>query len=126
MVATAKDWLLQAEADLKAALDNITTKNFHISVQASQQAVEKGLKAIILQENNEIPKTHNLFTLAKKIKTPPHILDLCSKLNPIFHESRYPDATPQIPAKHFTKDKAEHFLNIAKEVTAWIQKQARP
>lgn len=62
------DWLIYAENDLKtakAALQEDVTNNacFH-----AQQTVEKSLKAILLAEENEVPKVHDLLFLLERVQ----------------------------------------------------------
>jgi HEPN domain-containing protein len=64
---TVAAWLLKLESDLKIARDESETQEpatdavcFHC-----QQAVEKGLKALLISRNQEINRTHDLSLLLK-------------------------------------------------------------
>ena len=61
-----KDWIKKANEDLLVAkhIINISPTN---STYHSQQAVEKYLKAFLIINNIEPPKTHNIY----------HLLRLC-------------------------------------------------
>ena len=60
------NWFKQAEADLKSAQNCKKSFDFYISVFASQQAVEKALKALCLFKLREFPKGHSIIYIARK------------------------------------------------------------
>lgn len=64
-------WLEFAEYDLKSAKWQLEGKIFVSSCYASQQAAEKALKALLLENGNIPPKIHSLdrlITVLKSIK----------------------------------------------------------
>jgi HEPN domain-containing protein len=58
-----RNWLLQAKADLDGARSNMEAGKFYIAAFMSQQAVEKALKAVVLQADSELLKTHSVIRL---------------------------------------------------------------
>ncbi|MEM3506151.1 MAG: HEPN domain-containing protein [Candidatus Bathyarchaeia archaeon] len=123
-----KDWLDQAEGDLKAAKDLHNTGNYAWSCFASQQSAEKSLKAIA--ESLATPSIgHNLIilisTISKKIEIPISIKSACKRLNRFYIPTRYPNAFPSGAPIHMYDDEdsiqaikdAEEVFNFAKKVT---------
>jgi HEPN domain-containing protein len=123
-----KDWLDQAEGDLKAAKDLYNTGNHAWSCFASQQSAEKSLKAIL--ESLAIPSIgHNLLlllsTISEKIEIPNNIKSACKRLNRFYIPTRYPNAFPSgAPIQMYDSEDsiqaikdAEEVLNFAKKVT---------
>jgi len=53
-----------------------------MSVFASQQAVEKALKALCLYKLREFPKGHSIIYLAQKVDVPEYMLSGIRDLNP--------------------------------------------
>jgi len=82
-----------------------------------QQSVEKGLKALYIKKYQKLLKIHDLVELAKKIGAEFEVLDLCSKLNPAYIETRYPD----VP-KSYNKENIKELLKDAEKVLKWIKK----
>ncbi len=71
-------WMFRASQDLRTIENNFKDDpEFLASVNCylAQQAAEKILKAFLLAKGKELPKTHDLFFLAKK----------CSEVNPQIH-----------------------------------------
>lgn len=90
-------WFEQAKADLKSATDLLKTENFYASVFFSQQAAEKSLKALYIDEKRMIAKTHNLVFLARELGAPENIINNCAELTPDYLTARYPDAATGAP-----------------------------
>ncbi|MBI4983510.1 HEPN domain-containing protein [Candidatus Woesearchaeota archaeon] len=126
MVPEVSAWLDQAEADFKTAKDNIRSRNYYASVIFSQQCAEKGLKALFILIKKEVPpKIHDLVELGRLIQAPPEIVSPASALSGTYFSSRYPDAIPEIPAKYYTKEKAEQHLKEAEVILRWASKKIR-
>lgn len=75
---TLRNWVRKAESDFKIARDEMATEQpatdavcFHL-----QQCVEKYLKAYLLSQGAEIPRTHNLALLVAR----------CRKYDPDFQK----------------------------------------
>lgn len=117
----AFEWLKAANDDLmtiKEIIDN--THLTHIVAFHAQQCVEKSMKAIIEEEEIDIPKIHNLVQLYKKVSFKLDNLDekLMSMLDELYKESRYPGDMGLLPCgKPSIKDATEFydFANIVFE-----------
>ena len=77
MINKILEWLEKANKDLEAA-KILLEKIPEISAYHSQQAVEKYLKAYLVSENKDFPKTHNIYFL----------LELCIELDSKFKKLR--------------------------------------
>jgi len=113
------EWWEQAKRDLRAARSNLLVKEYNISSFQSQQAAEKALKALILKNNNRLPKEHDLVLLANKSKLPENMIQLCKDLTPVYVETRYPDVNG---FKQYTKEESEEDIKMAEEILRWVEK----
>jgi len=94
-----------------------------MSVFASQQAVEKALKALCLYKLREFPKGHSIIYLAKKVNIPENMLSGIRDLNPEYLSTRYPDMAAGIPAELYDESIAARHLKTAEQVIEWVKKQ---
>lgn len=80
----AKDWLREAEAELKAAGDLCRTENWSWCCFTAQQAAEKALKAV-LEAKRSRKGGHNLNVLLEEVErfveVPPGVREACRRLN---------------------------------------------
>ena len=116
-----KDWILMADKDLSAA--EILSKEEYpltnIVVFHCQQAIEKYLKAFLVENDIPIIKTHDLIKLNDVIK---EIIDLkidetnLLLVNDIYSESRYPGEIGLLPDGLPTNEQAKDFIEYAKEI----------
>ena len=123
MKEEVKRWMYQAERDFKSANNSFNIGDYYVASLLCQQSVEKGLKAMYLKKFNEIKKIHNLVILAKDLKLPKKLIDECDKLNPIYIETRYPDASSDLPHEKYTQDKSQDDINAADTILKWIIKK---
>jgi HEPN domain-containing protein len=123
MASEVDGWWLQTLDDLDTAKANHEIKKYHISSLFSQQAVEKALKAYYIKKFKELKKTHDIVYLANELSLPHDLVDYCKQLNPIYSQSRYPDACGELPSDVFTEEEAQEFIKKAEEVLSWIQKK---
>jgi|SRR3989344_2121385 len=110
-------WWEQAKRDVVTAENSFTSKDYYASVFWCHQAVEKGLKALLIKKTGKFPKIHDLFTLAKRLDAPEDIRILCSIINPAYTDARYPDFL-----KTYMKKDAEDLIKKSGMVLAWIEK----
>jgi HEPN domain-containing protein len=117
--------LKQAEYELKVAQDNYELGNYSFVAFLSQQCIEKVLKASFIIERNEAPQqTHNLRVLASSLKSiDPIIIRKCAKLNPHYFQSRYPDASNDVPYEIYDKDIASELLGYTKDIREYFKKR---
>ena len=125
MKKQVKNWILFADQDLKTAeivikdeypLTNIIA--FHC-----QQAIEKYMKAFLVEKNFPIIRTHDLIKLNDMIRS---IRDLgidekkMILLNEVYTETRYPSDLGLLPDGLPSGKQANDFLEYAKEVKAIV------
>ncbi|ADT84024.1 HEPN domain-containing protein [Thermococcus barophilus] len=76
MKTDVKDWIRKADEDLKASEILLEQNLYALSCFHAQQAVEKYLKAFLLEHDREISKTHNIKFL----------LNQCCEIDKSFRE----------------------------------------
>jgi len=97
-----RQWVDKATADFEAA-EQLSTKGGRfreIVAFHCQQAVEKYLKALLVQHQVEFPKTHDIAKLLDRVAT----VDLATAeslrdadaLTPFGVEARYPSDSPEV------------------------------
>lgn len=118
-----KNWFKQADADLKSARNSKQSFDYHMSVFASQQAVEKALKALCLFKLREFPKGHSIIYLAQKVNVPESMRSGIRDLNPEYLSTRYPDMAAGVPAELYDENIAARHLKTAEQVLEWVKKQ---
>lgn len=112
-----EEWYNRAEKDIKAAEGSINSEEYNWACFQVHQAVEKALKALYIKKHKKLIKVHDLSLLAKRCNAPKNIFDLCSDINPVYVDTRYPD----VP-KDYKKEEALILIDKAKEVIEWIEK----
>lgn len=118
-----RNWFKQAEADLRSARNSKKSFDHYMSVFASQQAVEKALKALCLHRLREFPKGHSIIYLAQKVDVPEYMLSGIRDLNPEYLSTRYPDMAAGVPAELYDESIATRHLKTAEQVVEWAKKQ---
>jgi HEPN domain-containing protein len=111
-------WLTYAEENLRSAEVLLNSFLFNPCLQNSQQAVEKFLKALLIEKSVTLIKTHSIRELVGKLadigmdtSIPEDDIDL---LDSIYLPSKYPLASV-LP--HYMPDEAvcRHCLDIARQ-----------
>ena len=128
MKKLVKDWIFYAERDLKTAERAINDDNPFTNIIAfhCQQAIEKYLKAYLIENGVSLIKTHDLILLNNMIKEI-KVMDIDEKkllvIKQIYAESRYPgdlgllqDGLPSI-------EQAQEFIDFANEIKGIITKE---
>jgi len=117
-----KHWIDFADRDLEAAkslLENEYLSNvvlFHC-----QQCIEKCLKAILEENNIEVPKIHSVVRLfgiiSENIELELNIDESTLNLvDDIYIDTRYPSGIGLLPSGLPSKDEAVEVLNIAQKI----------
>ena len=118
------EWLKSAQDDL-LLIESIEDKErlTHMIAFYSQQSIEKALKAILFEFENQTPKIHSIASLfdrvSKYIKL--DIEDsLNNELDKLYIDSRYPGDIGLLPnGKPSIKD-ADNFYQYAKTISSQI------
>lgn len=118
----ARKWMGKAESDLKHAKHSVDCGDFDWVEIASQQAAEKALKAVCIQQGIGLIKVHDVALLARKVNAPLEILEKCGLLNPFYTASRYPDAEELMDEK-LKLNAAMDALSAAGRIVTWCKKQ---
>jgi len=130
MKKLTEEWLLYANNDLCAA-ETLIKEDYpltNIVVFHCQQAIEKYLKAFLVENDIPIIKTHDLVKLNDVIK---EIKDLGIEeerlivVNEVYSESRYPGDLGLLPGGMPTNKQAEEFIAYAKEVKRIITNEVK-
>ena len=116
MQSGTKEWVEFAERDYEASLQLAESHNppFEIIGYHCQQTAEKYLKAMLIENNQQVPHIHDLGKLnseCRKIQTElEQIQDVCERLTPFGTVTRYPGSSMKVSADHLPL------------VLAWTQK----
>ena len=113
-----QNWLDQATDDFDGAEFNFHGGKYSIAAFLWQQAVEKALKALLIEKTARFPRIHDLTKLARLLEAPKDIVTRCSRINPAYTASRYPD----IP-KQYSEEDCEKLLADSKVVLKWIKER---
>lgn len=118
-----QEWLNKAEKDIKTVeimkeFEDLT----EIICFHCQQAVEKYLKALLIKNNEEITKTHNIDYLLNKCLQFDKEFEkyLGTALSEYAVDTRYPDIR-YIPTKEETEEAIQLMTNIIELVKKCIQ-----
>jgi HEPN domain-containing protein len=116
-------WLSKANEDLSWANYDFKGKYFSQTCFASQQTVEKALKAYLLYNNTLPPKIHNLLELLvlcqKFDKNLERFKKYCETLDQYYIGSRYPDTG----SGEYSEDEAQEALELASKILDFVKKK---
>ncbi len=115
-----KAWLEKADSDLNAAEYNLEGNLLDIASFCCQQAAEKALKAVYISRFGELWKVHDLVELARRLKAPSNIIELCAVITPAYTATRYLDVE-----KIYDKNEVKQLLQASKEVVKWTKKKLK-
>lgn len=127
---TPDEWLNRAKSNL--LIGKISNPNEEIYLEdlcyEMQQCVEKSLKAILLYNNIDFPKTHDIAYLMTLIKNRtkieiPEVIQIAKKLTSFAIQTRYP-CWNNIEVSDYTEavEIAENVYNWAKKIINEEQK----
>lgn len=117
-----KRWWRMSKDDLNSAKSNLKNRKYYVCAFLSHQAVEKALKALLLKKIKMLIKTHDLVILGRQIKLPNSLLKKCEQLSRVYIETKYGLVGEYIPSQKFKKNNSSEYLQIAREVIRWINK----
>lgn len=116
MRAFTEEWLKAARDDLLTIEEILDNPHLtHIVAFHAQQCAEKSMKAIIEEEEIDIPKIHRLLKLHEKVSFSLGGLDeeIMSLLDGLYIESRYPGDMGLLPHGKPSPDDAKEFYSFA-------------
>ena len=118
-------WWRQTQADLDTARVNAAADRHYAASWFAQQAVEKGLKALYIEQKGALaPRTHDLDALARAVTLPDELSSDVALVNPAFDMVRYPDALgATAPVDVVTSELAAQHLAAAERILAWLATQ---
>ncbi len=120
MRTETENWWIQANRDLGSAKRIMELGEYYVCAFLSQQAVEKALKAILIETTGNFPRIHDIVELSRRVKAPSKITELCAMINPAYTSTRYPDV-----ALDFDKSEVEEIVISAEEVLEWTKKELK-
>ena len=110
----ARDWLTQAEDDLRFARCALRDGFYSQCCFTCQQVAEKALKAILYKRGVQIILTHSLVKLVEELRIDGRLRKAAGTLDQYYVSARYPDALPgAAPCETFTKEQAREALKHA-------------
>jgi HEPN domain-containing protein len=118
-----KEWLKQAEENLKDARAMLRSRRYLFACFACQLAVEKALKAIIVEKTGALPpRRHNLLELAKTGQAPLSDIqvEFIAELNMAAIGARYPEKLSQA-AKKYPRRVALDYVKKAGEIIKCLE-----
>ncbi len=109
------NWWKGAREDLRTAEYNLRGDMLHAAAFYSQQAAEKGLKALQIKKLEKFEKTHDLVLIAKSVGAPAEIAQICEDLAPFYTITRYPDVKIRVDKKI-----ASSVVEKSRKVLEWV------
>jgi HEPN domain-containing protein len=123
-----KKWLNRARYDLETADAMFKTGRYLYVAFMCQQALEKVLKAIIIEKGGEALRTHNLIRLAELCGINSLMKDddknFLADLTPFVIESRYGDYKKRL-SEIINKRTAAKYLKKTKEIFQCLKKKLK-
>ena len=127
MVERSKDWLDQAERDIKQAEASLRDGFYEWACFAAQQGAEKAVKALVQSLGGEAwghSVTALIDSLPEGVK-PNHLRDQALELDQAYIPSRYPNAHPAgFPGKAFSRQNGERLIEYAKQILGYCRDKA--
>ena len=129
MKKQVEDWILLADKDLHAAeiiLANDEYPLTNIVAFHCQQAIEKYLKAFLIENDISLVRMHDLIKLNGMVNEIKH-LGIDEKklivLNEVYTDSRYPGDLGLMPDGTPTNEQAKEFIGYVKEIKTIINNE---
>ena len=120
-------WLDIADYDIKTAEAMLKSKRYLYVVFMCQQAIEKIIKAIFIQENDkEPPRTHNLIYLSDllNINLSDIQINLLEDLSSYYIAGRYPEYKQKLSGL-IKNGKCNDIFKSSKEFYKWLKFQLK-
>ena len=121
----AEPWWRQAQADLAVARELVQPSRYFASTWFAHQAVEKGLKALFMEQyRRPAAYTHDLLYLGSILALPTQQMTYLHVIDPAFKFARYPNTITLVPpVDGLSQSTAERLLQAAEEIMTWLEAQ---
>jgi len=127
MPTPAERWADQATYDLDSARAMLQSGRYLYVLFCCQQAIEKMLKAVIVERSKELPpRIHHLARLAETagLALDDSQTDFLGELTAYYIESRYPEEM-EILGERATREIASDTLRKTEETFRWLESARR-
>ena len=127
MAERSRDWLRQAEADLRHARNSRDDEDFNWSAFAAHQAAEKAIKAVFQKQHLDA-WGHTLSVLLENLpvagRPSADLIDAAKELDKHYIPTRYPIGFERgAPVDFYTRREAEQAIANAEMLLAWCRRQ---
>ena len=116
-------WIKEAREELESAQLLSDHGKYRAALYHSQQCVEKGLKAVIIEHGRKPEKTHDIIELLNRVKklgfSPGMSMDDAVFINSIY-KGRYPTEEGLLPHGEPVKEDTERAILCAEKLTAQL------
>ncbi|MBI4305799.1 MAG: HEPN domain-containing protein [Chloroflexi bacterium] len=127
MTNRARDWLTQAERDLKLASDSQRSGYHEWACFAAHQVAEKAVKALHLRLGQEVwghVIVDLLTALPGTTSIPSNLKEEASYLDNLYIPSRYPNGhAAGAPFEHYTRLQSDQAITYASEILEFVRSQ---
>ncbi len=116
-------WINLSRYDINTAKAMLTGRRYLYVLFTCQQAIEKMLKALVVQNTGSFPpKIHDLVKLLTiaGIEAPVKKKEFLAKLNHYYLETRYPAELSEI-SKLIKRQTALDIFNETRKILAWLK-----
>lgn len=118
----SRDWLAQAEDDLRWAHDTLAARRFSQACFVAQQVCEKALKALAIARGFDQIRSHSILEIAEHLGLDGEIESAARRLDQYYITARYPDALPAgAPFQFFTEEQAREAVELAARLVTRIR-----
>lgn len=115
-------WIDQAERELRAARALLEASEPSICVFHCQQAIEMGLKAVLMMLlEMEPPHVHSLVRLGELTNCLHEFEPLFRELTPAYTDARYPGASEESPDEIYGGERSWRIFEQTTEFFEWLR-----
>jgi len=119
-VERSRDWMDQAEGDVRHAQSDMERGFYEWACFSSQQAAEKAVRAVFQKMGAEA-WGHSVFDLlnelSKEYAVPEELVNEALELDKAYIPTRYPNAHPSgSPRTRYTKGEARRLIEYAEKI----------
>jgi HEPN domain-containing protein len=123
--ASSENWLKIARYDLKAAEAAFKSSLFIKVYENSHAALEKLLKAVIVENDKDPKKIHDLLRLASEAvieNLKEDVKEVLDELNTVYFSTRYPEDFDELE-KELNKEKTKDLLKQVRRIFTWLEEK---